>query len=119
MQYMLLIYHDEHALGETEREQCYRESEELAHELHESGRYRAAAPLHPTSTATTVRVRDGKRLVTAGPFAEAREQLVGYFLVDAETVDEAIAIAARIPMARRGTVEVRPVIEIPGLPHAS
>ena len=119
MQYMLLIYHDERALGETEREQCYRESEALAHELHASGRYRAAAPLQPTSTATTVRVRDGKRLVTAGPFAEAREQLGGYFLVDAETLDEAIAIAARIPMARHGIVEVRPVIEIPGLPRAS
>ena len=66
--------------------------------------------------ATSVRVRDGKRLVTDGPFAETREQLGGYFLVEAKNLDEAIAIAARIPMARQGTVEVRPVFEIPGLP---
>ena len=76
----------------------------------------AANPLHPTSMATSVRVRDGKRLVTDGPFAETREQLGGYFLIDAKNLDEAIAIAGRIPMARKGTVEVRPVIEIPGLP---
>jgi hypothetical protein len=66
--------------------------------------------------ATSVRVREGKRLVTDGPFAETREQLGGYFLVDAKNLDEAISIAAKIPMARKGTVEVRPVIEIPGLP---
>jgi hypothetical protein len=66
--------------------------------------------------ATSVRVREGKRLVTDGPFAETREQLGGYFLIDAKNLDEAIAIAAQIPMARKGTVEVRPVIEIPGLP---
>ena len=76
----------------------------------------AANPLHPTSMATSVRVRDGKRLVTDGPFAETREQLGGYFLIDAKNLDEAIAIAGRIPMARKGTVEVRPVIEISGLP---
>ena len=116
MKYMLLIYSDENALDQDEREQCYQESSQLAHELDSTGQYLAAAPLHPTSTATSVRVRDGKRLVTDGPFAETREQLGGYFLVDARDLDEAIAIAARIPMARRGTVEVRPVIEIAGLP---
>jgi hypothetical protein len=116
MQYMLLIYHDEQALSETDREECYTESLQLAHELNQSGRYVAAAPLHPTSTATTVRVRDGKRLVTDGPFAETREQFGGYFVIDARDLDEALAIAARIPMARRGTVEVRPVIELEGLP---
>ena len=78
----------------------------------------AANPLHPTSMATSVRVREGKRLVTDGPFAETREQLGGYFLIDAKNLDEAIAIAAQIPMARKGTVEVRPVIEISGLPTA-
>ena len=75
-----------------------------------------AAPLHPTSTATSVRMRDGKRLVTDGPFAETREQLGGYFLIDAKDLDEAIGIAGRIPAGRWGTVEIRPVMEIPGLP---
>jgi hypothetical protein len=116
MQYLLLIYADEHALSETEREACYLESTQLAHELKAHGQYRAANPLHPTSVATSVRVRDGKRFVTDGPFAETREQLGGYFLIDATDLDAAIGIAARIPMARKGTVEVRPVIEIAGLP---
>ena len=117
MKYMLLIYLDEQALSETERQECYVESTQLAHEIKASGQYVAANPLHPTAMATSVRVRDGKRLVTDGPFAETREQLGGYFLIDAKTLDDAVAIAARIPMARKGTVEVRPVIDIPGLPH--
>jgi hypothetical protein len=116
MKYMLLIYFDEQALSETEREACYVESTQLAHEIKSSGQYLAANPLHPTAMATTVRVRDGKRFVTDGPFAETREQLGGYFLIDAKNLDEAIGIAARMPMARKGTVEIRPVIEIPGLP---
>ena len=116
MKYMLLIYGDENALSETERQECYEESTQLAHDIHGSGHYLAANPLQPTAMATSVRMRDGKRLVTDGPFAETREQLGGYFLIDAKNLDEAIAIAARIPMARKGTVEVRPVIEIPGLP---
>jgi hypothetical protein len=116
MKYMMLIYLDENALSETERQSCYQESIQLAHQLHEKGQYISANPLHPTAMATSVRVREGKRLVTDGPFAETREQLGGYFLVDAENLDEAIAIAAQIPMARKGTVEVRPVIEIADLP---
>ncbi|TLY34715.1 MAG: YciI family protein [Nitrospirae bacterium] len=116
MKYMLLIYGDEHALSETERKDCYAESTQLAHDLNANGQYVAANPLHPTAMATSVRVRNGKRLVTDGPFAETREQLGGYFLIDAKDLDEAIAVAARIPMARKGTVEVRPVIAIPGLP---
>jgi hypothetical protein len=116
MRYMLLIYGEENALDETEREQCYQESAQLAHQLDAAGQYLATAPLHPTSTATSVRVRQGKRLVTDGPFAETREQLGGYFLIDARDLDEAIAIAARIPGASRGTVEIRPVIEVAGLP---
>lgn len=116
MRYMLLIYADEHALNDAEREQCYGESMQLAHQMNSAGQYLAAAPLYPTSTATSVRVRDGKRLVTDGPFAETREQLGGYFLIDAADLDEALAVAERIPMARRGTVEVRPVIELPDLP---
>src|SRR5205807_784836 len=116
MKYMLLIYGNEQALSETERKDCYVESTQLALDINSSGQYLAANPLHPTSMATSVRVRDGKRLVTDGPFAETREQLGGYFLIDAKHLDEAIAIAGRIPMARKGTVEVRPVIEISGLP---
>jgi hypothetical protein len=116
MKYMLLIYYDEQALSETEREACYVESTQLAHQIKSSGQYLAANPLHPTSMATSVRVRDGKRLVTDGPFAGTREQLGGYFLIDAKDLDAALGIAARIPTARKGTVEVRPVVEIPGLP---
>ena len=117
MKYMLLIYFEEkHTLSEAEREACYVESTQLAHELKSRGQYLAANPLHPTSMATSVRVRDGKRFVTDGPFAETREQLGGYFLIDAKDLDEAIGTAERIPMARKGTVEIRPVIEIPGLP---
>jgi hypothetical protein len=116
---MLLIYANEQALDETEREECYRESAQLAQQIESAGQYLAAAPLYPTSTASSVRVRAGKRLVTDGPFAETREQLGGYFLIDAKDLDEAIAVAARIPTARRGTVEVRPVMEIAGLPAAA
>ena len=117
MKYMLLIYLDEkNPLPEEERQACYKEATELAHELHRSGKYLGANPLEPTSMATSVRVRDGKRLITDGPFAETREQLGGYFLIEAKDLDEALAIAARIPVARTGTVEVRPVIDIPGLP---
>jgi hypothetical protein len=116
MKYMLLIYLDEQALSEAERQECYAESTQLAQEIHSNGQYLAANPLHPTSMATSVRVRNGKRLVTDGPFAETREQLGGYFLIEANNLDEAIGIAGRIPMARKGTVEVRPIIDIPGLP---
>jgi hypothetical protein len=117
MKYMLLIYLDEqNPLSEAERQDCYAESRQLAQELHSNGKYVSANPLHPTSMATSVRVRDGKRLVTDGPFAETREQLGGYFLIDAKDLDEALGVAARIPMAQKGTVEVRPVIDIPGLP---
>jgi hypothetical protein len=119
MKYMLLIYFSEQAgLSETERQECYAESTQLAQQLQASGKYLAANPLHPTAMATSVRVRDGKRIVTDGPFAETREQLGGYFLIEANNLDEAIGVAARIPMARKGTVEVRPVIEIPGRPGA-
>jgi hypothetical protein len=116
MKYMLLIYLDEGSLGDEEREHCYVESTQLSHQLKASGQYLGANPLHPTATATTVRMREGKRLVTDGPFAETREQLGGYFLVDAKDLDEAIGIAARIPGARLGTVEIRPVMELAGLP---
>ena len=116
MKYMLLIYMEPNAMNETEREHCYVESTQVAQDLNASGQYVAANPLHPTSTATSVRVRDGKPLVTDGPFAETREHLGGYYLIDAKDLDEAISIAARHPGARVGTVEIRPVMEIAGLP---
>jgi hypothetical protein len=116
MKYMLLIYMEPTAMTEAEREHCCVESTQLANNLDASGHYIAANPLQPTATATSVRVRDGKPLATDGPFAETREHLGGYFLIDAKDLDEAIGIAARIPGARVGTVEIRPVVEIPGLP---
>jgi hypothetical protein len=116
MKYMMLVYLDEQAMTDSEREHCYVESAQLAQQLHSSKQYLDASPLHPVSTATSVRVRDGKRLVTDGPFAETREQLGGYYLIDAKDLDEAIRIAERIPPARFGTVEIRPVMEITGLP---
>ncbi|MGH9969681.1 MAG: YciI family protein [Pyrinomonadaceae bacterium] len=119
MKYMLLVHHSEEVLGnlsENKRKEMLEESVQLANDLHASGQYFDAAPLHPTSETTSVKVRDGKPLVTDGPFAETREQLGGYFLVDARDLDEAIEIAGRIPGARIGTVEVRPVREVAGLP---
>jgi hypothetical protein len=116
MKYMMLIYADEQAWTDAERADCYAESTQLAHQLKADGHYLATAPLQPVATATTVQVRDGKRLVTDGPFAETREQLGGYYLIDAKDLDEAISIAARVPGARKGTVEIRPVLEIGGLP---
>ena len=117
MRYMLLIYGEETVLDADEREACYVESAGLARDLAAGGSHVAASPLHSVSTATSVRVRDGKRLVTDGPFAETREQLGGYYIVETENLDEAIAIAARIPGAKWGTVEIRPILEIPGLPE--
>ena len=111
MKYMLLIYGDENGLSEIERKDCYVESTQLAHQLHSNGQYIAANPLHPTAMATSVRMRDNKRLVTDGPFAETSEHLGGYMLIDVPNLDEAIAIAAKGPVAQVGTVEVRPVRE--------
>jgi hypothetical protein len=116
MKYMLLIYSDEKAWTDDERQRCYVESTELTHELNSRGQYLGASPLQPVATATSVRVREGKRIVTDGPFAETREQLGGFFLVEAKDLNEAIAIAGRIPAARKGAVEVRPVMELVGLP---
>jgi len=117
MKYMMLVYLDElNALTESEREHCYVESAQLTQELNAKGQYLLAGPLHPTSTATSVRLREGKRLVTDGPFAETREQLGGFYLIDAKDLDEAIGIAEKIPVAKVGTIEIRPVLEISGLP---
>jgi hypothetical protein len=116
MKYMLLIYSDEEAWTDSEREQCYAESTQVTHDLNARGQYLGASPLEPVAMATSVRVHEGKRLVTDGPFAETREQLGGYFLIEAKDLNEAISIAARIPGARKGTVEIRPIMELPGLP---
>lgn len=119
MKYMLLIYMGDQAMTAAEREHCFVESSQLAHDLHASGHYVGASPLQPVTMAKSVRVRDGNRIVTDGPFAETREHLGGYFMVDAKSIDEAVAIAARIPGARVGTVEVRPVMDLPGLPGST
>src|SRR5882672_3268776 len=117
MKYMLLVYLDENALNEAERADCYVKSAQLAREIHSKGQFLDASPLHPTATATSVRVRDGKKIVTDGPFAETREQLGGYYLIEGKNLDEAIRIAERIPGAKWGTIEIRPVLEISGLPE--
>lgn len=120
MKYILLVHHDEEAFGklcETKRQRMLEESVQLTHQLHANRQYLSASPLHPASTAAIVRVRDGKPLVTDGPFVETREQLAGYFLITAKDLDEAIGIAARVPGACIGTVEVRPVKEVAGLPR--
>jgi len=114
---MLLVYLDEQAMTDAERAHCYVESAQLTQDLNAKGQYVSASPLHPVATATSVRVREGKRLVTDGPFAETREQLGGYYVVEAKDLDEAIQIAERIPPARFGTIEIRPVMEISGLPE--
>jgi hypothetical protein len=111
---MLMICRDEPTWGKLslgEQQKIYRETLELSQELTSRGQYLGGFPLYPSSSATSVRVRDGKRLVTDGPFAETREQLGGYMIIDVKDLDEALAIAARIPLARTSTVEVRPVRE--------
>jgi len=116
MQYMLLIYLDEKALSEEERVTCYAESAGYARELDQAGKYVAAGPLQPTLTATSVRQQEGRRVITDGPFAETREQLGGFFIIDAENLDDAIDIAGKIPAGKLGTVEIRPMVRVSGLP---
>src|SRR6185295_7689058 len=109
MKYLLLIYHEEQAwdgLSEQERQAMYAEYGKFTQEIMASGHHLGGFELHPVSTATSVRVRDGNQLATDGPFAETKEQLGGYYLIEASNLDEAIGIAARIPSARVGTVEV-------------
>lgn len=117
MKYMLLVYLSENALSESERQTCYVDSARLTRELHQSGQYLHASPLQPVATATSVRIRGGKKLVTDGPFAETHEQLGGFYLIDAKDIDEAIDIAVRVPVVDVGTIEIRPILEISGLPE--
>ena len=119
MKYLLLICHDEQAfdrLSEPERQDVYGEYRQFTRQIQASGHHLGGSQLHPAAAATSVRVRNGKRLVTDGPFAETREQLGGYFVIEAKDLDEAIAIAERVPSARVGTIEIRPVME--GTPAA-
>jgi hypothetical protein len=118
MKYMLLIYSNESSWTEAEREACFAESTQVSHELHAEGKYLAAAPLQSVSVATSLRIRDGKRLISDGPFAETHEQLGGYFVVEATDLDDAISIADRLPAARKGTIEIRPILELPNLPKS-
>ena len=119
MKYLLLVHHNEEAFGkipESTRQGMLEESVQLCHHLDDKGQYVHASPLHPTATGARVQVREGKRFTTDGPFAETHEQIAGYFLITAKDRDEAIDIAGRIPGARIGTVEVRQVREVAGLP---
>ena len=116
MKYMLLIYSPEIAWNPEEWKQCVETSMQICEEMAAKRQLLSAAPLHPVATATTVRVRDGKQFITAGPFAETTEQLGGYYLINVENLDEAIAIASRLPPAQKGTVEIRPLLRLEGLP---
>ena len=113
MKYMLLIYSSESCWTEETRHECILESMAICDELSAQGKLIAADPLHSVAAATSVRVREGKRHITDGPFAETTEQLGGYYIVDVEHLDEAIAIAERLPPAKLGTVEIRPLFPVP------
>ena len=119
MKFMLIVHHDESAfeqIGREKQQQMLAESIALTHQLHSNGQYLSASPLQPAATAVIVQVRQGKSMVTDGPFIETREQIAGYFLIDAKDINEATQIAGRVPGAHIGTVEVRPLREITGLP---
>jgi hypothetical protein len=121
MQYLLLIYHNEAQTAATPpgvMTPLFAEYFAFTRAIQTSGNWIGGNRLEPTSTATTVRIREGKRSVTDGPFAETKEQLGGYYLVEAKDLDEAIELAARIPGARFGSVEVRPVPPMPTAPPA-
>ncbi len=118
MKYALLVYGTESCWTPEEWKECVEQSAAICEELAAQKKLLAASPLHPVATSTTVRVREGKNLITAGPFAETAEQLGGFYLLDVEDLDEAISIASRIPPAKVGTVEIRPVRELPELPES-
>jgi hypothetical protein len=113
MEYLLLIYDSEAGfakMSKTDMDAMYADYGKFTQSIQESGNHRAGQQLQPVATATTVRVRDGKRVVTDGPFAETREQLGGFYLIEAKDLDEALAIAERVPSARIGSIEVRPLV---------
>ncbi len=116
MRYMLLIYSPEsywQSISEQERGKIYQEYLDFTDSIRKSGHWVAGDPLEATAAATTVRVRNGKAMATDGPFAETREQLGGYYIVNAKNLDEATAIAERVPSSRIGSIEVRPIVEMP------
>ena len=117
MKYMLLIYSSEDSYTDDERAECMAESKQVCHSLNAQGKFLDASPLHPVAMATSVRIREGKRFVTDGPFAETAEQLGGYYIIDVDNLDEAIAVASRLPPVKKGTVEIRPVFELAGIPR--
>ena len=122
MKYLALVYYEEktiNAMTQAEWQSLNEECVACGEDLRGGGYMLGGNALHSVTTATSVRIRDGKAIVTDGPFAETREQLGGYFLVEAKDLNEAINIAGRIPGARKGTVEIRPVMEIPGLPETN
>lgn len=122
MKYMLLIYGKETAIDQDEWQACVEESTAVCHDLAAKGQFLGASPLHPVATATSVRIREGHRVVTDGPFAETVEQLGGYYVIDVPNLDEAIAVASRLPPAKWGTVEIRPIHvldDIPQVPNST
>ena len=113
MQYLLLIYDSEanwEKMSPADQAKMYEEYGRFTNEIKTSGKHVAGQQLKPVATATTVRVRDGKRVATDGPFAETKEQLGGFYMINANDLDEAIALAGRIPSARVGSIEVRPIV---------
>ena len=119
MKYLLLVHHNEDTFSkipEVKRKEMLAESIQLCHQLDGKEQYVHASPLQPEATGILVRVRNGKATVTDGPFAETKEQLAGYFLIEVQDRNEAVRIAKLIPGARIGTVEVRPLREVTGLP---
>ena len=116
MKYMLLSYGKEQDISETEHAQCREESAQICHELQKQGKFIAASPIHSVASATSLRIRNGKRVITDGPFAETTEQLGGYYIIDVDDLDEALSVASRLPPALNGTVEIRPIFEMNNLP---
>ena len=117
MKYVLMIYEDENAgwrtLSPAEQKEFFGGYGQLTQELKEGGRFAGGARLQPTTAATSVRLRSGERLITDGPFAETREHLGGFYVIEASDLDEAVEVASRIPSVRLGTIEIRPVVETP------
>ena len=120
MQYLILIYDNEAefaSMSKADMDTMYADYGSFTQGILKSGHHRGGQQLQPVATATTVRVRGGKKVVTDGPFAETREQLGGFYLIEAKDLDEALAIAERVPSARTGSIEVRPLV--PAMQHAT
>jgi hypothetical protein len=112
MKYIVLMYAEEGDWPPDEHQAAIQESIDMCHRLHAKGQYLGASPLQPPATALCVRIREGRCMIADGPFAETKEQLGGYFLIDVADLDEAIAIAGQLPGTRRGTAEIRPLLDV-------